>query len=731
MAYYPCGGSSGSIGGGYSAPPPRPSSSYAPPSRGYDQGGGGAYVSGRQDYPSGQDRGYDDRAGGYDDRGGGYDNRGGGYDRGGGGGGGYDNRGGGYDGGRGGGGYDGGGYDDRGGGYDDRGGGGSGYDRGGRHDEGYDRGGGYDRDDGEYGHQGSGGGGYSQGRGGEGCTVFVGNLPWDCSEDDVTYTLTGGAPDKVAKCRIARNEAGKPKGFGHLEFHSARDAEDCCRNYNGADVRGRSVRLEISGGRGAAAGGGGGGGRDEPQGFDPGARRFRDRSRERSRDRERRGGRDRSPGDRRDARRDDRRDDDRRGPPGGGKGGGKSGKGGQGASFSSRDLMKSRSRSGGARRGRSSSSSSSRSDKKKKKKAKKARGFDSTAPAFQQKGPKVPPTPTPQRGGLALGHGRKCDLHGLKGAAQYNGSEGVILEGPNEKGRWEVQVDYQCELKTLSLLEANLQPKPSCGWGLVVSNVGGIGETDVSQAFSQHGRVRSVKSTVEGIAQVEMQLKADAESAMKLLQRVKGQEVKIDWSPVVKLEMGIPMGVPEKTSNAADTSKSPFDIGQAVLVSNLKSAPQFNGLIGKVVGFSDTGRIKVELEEAPGVSKVLALKSDNLSLSDGTKDKGAADKDASNSGAANAEAAGSGTSERRRKRASAWDAENSGGFVINRAPAAPPKPEAPSELIEPMPQESELSELPIKELKRLLAANKVDTAGCLEKSDFLEKAKEFARKHQK
>ncbi|CAE7461073.1 dcakd [Symbiodinium pilosum] len=48
----------------------------------------------------------------------------------------------------------------------------------------------------------------------------------------------------------------------------------------------------------------------------------------------------------------------------------------------------------------------------------------------------------------------------------------------------------------LSLLEGNLQPKPSCGWELVIAPIAlGIKETDVSQALTAHGRVRHVKMT--------------------------------------------------------------------------------------------------------------------------------------------------------------------------------------------------------------------------------------------
>eukprot|EP00439_Symbiodinium_sp_Y106_P032636 s5183_g3.t3 len=144
------------------------------------------------------------------------------------------------------------------------------------------------------------------------------------------------------------------------------------------------------------------------------------------------------------ARDDDRTDSDhRRGheghsdprpPKGAGKGG--RGRGGQG----SRELARSRSRS----RRRSSSGSSSGSPQEKKR-MRKAAGFDSVTKP--REAGKVPTEAAPQRG-LALAPGRKADVHGLKGASQYNGCEGIVIEGPNDKGRWEVQVDYQCETKT-------------------------------------------------------------------------------------------------------------------------------------------------------------------------------------------------------------------------------------------------------------------------------------------
>merc|ERR1712050_790204 len=69
-------------------------------------------------------------------------------------------------------------------------------------------------------------------------------------------------------------------------------------------------------------------------------------------------------------------------------------------------------------------------------------------------------------------------------------------------------------------------------------------------------------------------------------------------------------------------SKSgPFDIGQSVSVSGLKSAPQYNGTIGVVQGFRPDGRCEVLLH-ANGESKTLALKVDNLSAANGAADIG-------------------------------------------------------------------------------------------------------------
>lgn len=373
-----------------------------------------------------------------------------------------------------------------------------------------------------------------------------------------------------------------------------------------------------------------------------------------------------------------------------------------------------------------------------------------------------PPEPSNQKG-LVLAVGRRVDVHGLKGAAQYNGSEGRIFSGPNEKGRWEVQINYQCEDKTLSLAAENLQPKPSCGWELIVAPIGfGIVEADVAEALSKLARARSVnmtrdeKGVPKGVCLVEMPLKTDAEEVLKhshgLL--LKGREVKIDWSTKTKMEMGLlktrgeddPEVGLEPRSFKESSQHVAFQVGQAVVLSGLKGAAQFNGSIGLIVNVRGDERYEVEIDQESGDKKVLALKPENLSLARDEKSAEKAEEksevtaearpsESHGSGPPESQETGDGTGAepRKRRRPSAWNEANSGGdgpavvdpsslkgLLEKRA-----KAESNSEAVSsPLPSEAELATLPVKELRRLLIANGVDTIGCLEKTELLEQARQ-------
>jgi len=268
--------------------------------------------------------------------------------------------------------------------------------------------------------------------------------------------------------------------------------------------------------------------------------------------------------------------------------------------------------------------------------------------------------------GLHVETDAKVDLHGLVGAAQYNGCEGKVLAGPNEKGRWKVQILYQGGVKELALLPANLEPKPTCGWELVILGLGNLfTDEDVKQAFIQFGHVEKCTVRMDpngqstGVALVVMKTRESAEAAIGLQDEisVRGKAVWAQWSTMVKRELGLSKNRDEETgmddapaprkfqekSGAADAalaqgetrattreapqpdtgsthptglSSCPFSAGDLVEVSGLKGAPQYNGTTGRIQSIRADGRCEVLVGShlRPPEPKVLALKTTNLTL---------------------------------------------------------------------------------------------------------------------
>ena len=75
-------------------------------------------------------------------------------------------------------------------------------------------------------------------------TIFVGNLPWSVTDESLTaWFAEVGA---VACVRIAEDhETGKRKGFAHVEFVDAASATKAME-YNGQELEGRALRIDIS-----------------------------------------------------------------------------------------------------------------------------------------------------------------------------------------------------------------------------------------------------------------------------------------------------------------------------------------------------------------------------------------------------------------------------------------------------------------------------------------------------
>jgi nucleolin len=88
-------------------------------------------------------------------------------------------------------------------------------------------------------------------------TLFVGNLAFTVTADDMYAHFEG-----ATNCRVATDrESGEPRGFGHASFGTVEEAQAAMDSLAGSDLKGRSIRLDFAGPRGAGGGGGGGGGR--------------------------------------------------------------------------------------------------------------------------------------------------------------------------------------------------------------------------------------------------------------------------------------------------------------------------------------------------------------------------------------------------------------------------------------------------------------------------------------
>jgi len=309
------------------------------------------------------------------------------------------------------------------------------------------------------------------------------------------------------------------------------------------------------------------------------------------------------------------------------------------------------------------------------------------------------------------------DIHGLVGAAQYNGCEGRVLQGPNEKGRWEVQVEFQCEERTVSLKPDNLQPKPTCGWELAAMSLAySVTESDVSQAFATCGMVRSSRlaknpdGSSKGICMVEMAHKSGAEAAMEKLQgyTLKGRALKVDWS--LRARQEIDAGK-EKEAEDAKKPRPHMSAGDAVAPAASPSVPPpaAAGTPADAAGGTEAGAQDSEAAKPAAEDAAEPAAEDTAKPAAEDAAKPAAEEPGS-----------------QRRRRSAWDTENCGGVVYTGAPASGGA-SAPEGGSSALPPEAELSAMPTKELRRLLADRGVNVSTCFEKADLLEQARLFVK----
>ena len=106
-----------------------------------------------------------------------------------------------------------------------------------------------------------GGGGPGGGPGGgsnEDRTLYVGNLPYDASQQEVAQFLGEHGVTSIVRVHLPAGPDGRPRGFGFVTLGSAEAANQAIISLRGVEVRGRRLLVNIAHPRGSSPGGGGG-----------------------------------------------------------------------------------------------------------------------------------------------------------------------------------------------------------------------------------------------------------------------------------------------------------------------------------------------------------------------------------------------------------------------------------------------------------------------------------------
>jgi RNA recognition motif-containing protein len=89
-------------------------------------------------------------------------------------------------------------------------------------------------------------------------TLYVGNLPYDASQQEVTQLLSGHGVESIVRVHLPAGPDGRPRGFGFVTLGSAEAANEAIIQLRGVEVRGRRLLVNIAHPRGSSPAGAGG-----------------------------------------------------------------------------------------------------------------------------------------------------------------------------------------------------------------------------------------------------------------------------------------------------------------------------------------------------------------------------------------------------------------------------------------------------------------------------------------
>jgi RNA recognition motif-containing protein len=96
--------------------------------------------------------------------------------------------------------------------------------------------------------------------GGEDSTVYVGNLPFDSTEEDIGEFFKENGFDTIRRVHLPTDPEGRKRGFGFVTLQDEEAAKRASETLDGSSFRGRNLGVNLARRGGSGPGGGGGGG---------------------------------------------------------------------------------------------------------------------------------------------------------------------------------------------------------------------------------------------------------------------------------------------------------------------------------------------------------------------------------------------------------------------------------------------------------------------------------------
>jgi RNA recognition motif-containing protein len=77
-------------------------------------------------------------------------------------------------------------------------------------------------------------------------TLYVGNLPYDATQEEVQTLINGVAPDSVVRVHLPMDADGRKRGFGFVTLASSEAAKTAADALRSADLRGRRLVVNLA-----------------------------------------------------------------------------------------------------------------------------------------------------------------------------------------------------------------------------------------------------------------------------------------------------------------------------------------------------------------------------------------------------------------------------------------------------------------------------------------------------